>query len=207
MTLLFPVLRSSVIMDVENLHDDICNSLRSDTFALCYIEDPDLNPRWKLGTDDLLHCDDRIFVPDANDLRLKVLQYKHDHILSGHYGQNKTLKQVHQEYVWPGLRSFVKQFCNSCIKCKQSKAPCHKPYRLLRPLLVLERPWNSISMDFIKHLPPSDGFTVILVIVDRLSKQSIFVPTHDTITSQGLAKLFVIHVFSKHGVPSHVTSD
>ena len=62
-------------------------------------------------------------------------------------------------------------------------------------------------MDFIEQLPPSDGFTAILVVVDRLSKQVVFVPTHDTITSPELAKLFLLHVFSKHGVPSHVTSD
>src|SRR6267378_2825724 len=62
-------------------------------------------------------------------------------------------------------------------------------------------------MDFIEQLPSSEGFTAILVIVDRLSKQSIFIPTHDTITSMQLAQLFVLHVFSKHGVPSHVTSD
>ena len=37
--------------------------------------------------------------------------------------------------------------------------------------------------------------------------ESLFIPTHDTITSQQLAQLFVLHVFSKHGVPSHVTSD
>jgi len=43
--------------------------------------------------------------------------------------------------------------------------------------------------------------------VDRLSKQAIFIPTHDTITSAELARLFVTHVFSKHGVPSHVMSD
>jgi hypothetical protein len=62
-------------------------------------------------------------------------------------------------------------------------------------------------MDFIEQLPPSLGFTAILVIVDRLSKQGIFIPTHDTITSALLAELFVLHVFSKHGVPSHCTSD
>ncbi|GAW05911.1 reverse transcriptase-R -integrase [Lentinula edodes] len=53
----------------------------------------------------------------------------------------------------------------------------------------------------------SNGFTAILVVVDRSSKQAIFIPTHDTITSEQLAELFVIHVFSKHGVPNHVTSD
>src|SRR6201981_2450557 len=62
-------------------------------------------------------------------------------------------------------------------------------------------------MDFIEHLPPSSSFTSILVVVDCLSKQCIFIPTYDTIDSPGLAKLFLLHVFSKHGVPSHITSD
>ena len=62
-------------------------------------------------------------------------------------------------------------------------------------------------MDFIEQLPSFEGFTAILVVVDRLSKQAIFIPTYDSITSMQLAQLFVLHVFSKHGVPSHVTSD
>jgi len=62
-------------------------------------------------------------------------------------------------------------------------------------------------MDFIKHLPPSAGYTAILVIVERLTKQSIFILTYDTITSVQLAELFVLYVFSKHSVPGHVTSD
>ena len=62
-------------------------------------------------------------------------------------------------------------------------------------------------MDFIEKLPPSSGYTSILVIVDHLFKQNIFILTHNTITSAQLAKLFVIHIFSKHGVPRHVTSD
>ena len=62
-------------------------------------------------------------------------------------------------------------------------------------------------MDFIEQLPSSDGFTAILVVVDRLTKQSIFIPTTDEVTSAELAKLFVQHVFAKHGVPTHVTSD
>ena len=62
-------------------------------------------------------------------------------------------------------------------------------------------------MDFIDQLPSSSGFTAILVVVDQLSKQSIFIPIHNTITSPELAKLFLLHVFSKHGVPAHVTSD
>ena len=62
-------------------------------------------------------------------------------------------------------------------------------------------------MDFIEKLPMSDGSDTILVIIDRLTKQLIFIPTVNTIMSPMLAKLFVLHIFSKHGVPSHITSD
>jgi hypothetical protein len=62
-------------------------------------------------------------------------------------------------------------------------------------------------MDFIEELPTSGEYNSILVIVDRSSKQGIFIPCSTKITSLELARLFLIHVFSKHGVPSHVTSD
>ena len=68
-------------------------------------------------------------------------------------------------------------------------------------------PWNSISMDFIETLPSSSSCDSILVIVDWLTKQSIFIPTTIHCTSEDLAVLFITHVFSKHGVPQHVTSD
>jgi len=62
-------------------------------------------------------------------------------------------------------------------------------------------------MDFIEKLPFSSSFDTILVIVDQLSKQAIFISTHDTITSVELACLFVTHVFLKHRVPSYVMSN
>jgi IS30 family transposase len=62
-------------------------------------------------------------------------------------------------------------------------------------------------MDFIKQLPDTSSFTAILVIIDHLSKQAIFIPTHDTITSPDLTRLFLLHIFSKHRIPSHVTLD
>jgi len=62
-------------------------------------------------------------------------------------------------------------------------------------------------MDFIEKLPSFSGFDTILVIVDCLSKQAIFISTHDTITLAELACLFIIYVFSKHRVPSYVISN
>jgi len=198
-----PVLRAVGIMDIGQLHKDILSAQRSDT----YISEHNSEPRWSTDEQGLVRYDDRIWIPDSDDLRLRVLHYHHDHPISGHFGQNKTLELIRRSYTWPSVRSFVKDYCKSCTTCARSKAPRHRPYGKLRQLPIPEKPWNSISMDFIEQLPSSEDFTAILVIVDRLSKQSIFIPTHDTITSMQLAQLFVLHVFSKHGVPSHVTSD
>ena len=62
-------------------------------------------------------------------------------------------------------------------------------------------------MDFIEQLSESNGFTNILIVVDHLTKQAIFIPTQNTITASGVAHLFVAYMFTKHGVPSHVTLD
>ena len=204
-----PVLRAASIMDIQQLHQDILSALREDPEVRTHLQTArdSVDPKWTISSEGLLLCDGRIYVPDGKDLRLRVLRDKHDHILSGHLGQNKTLELVRREYTWPNLRTFVLDYCRSCTSCAHSKTPRHKPYGLLKQLPIPEKPWNSISMDFIEQLPSSNGFTAILVVVDRFSKQSIFIPTVDTITSVQLAELFVLHVFSKHGVPSHVTSD
>jgi len=155
----------------------------------------------------LLLLNNRIYIPSAGNLHTHILQYNHDHILAGHFGQNKTLELVCCGYSWPSLCADVQQFCKFCVTCMQSKLQCHKLYKSLKQLPISEWSWNSISMDFIKKFLSSSGFNIILVIVDQLTKQAIFIPAHDTITSTDLACLFVLHVFSKHDIPSHVTSN
>ena len=62
-------------------------------------------------------------------------------------------------------------------------------------------------MNFIKKLLSFSRFNTILVIVNQLTKQIIFIPIYNTIMSADLAHLFVLHVFSKYGVSSHVISN
>jgi len=200
-----PTLRAATILDQNQLHSDILAILLSDSSISNQLSHPE--GRWSKDDAGFLRFDDRMYVPDNANLCLRVLQYHHDHVLAGHLGQNKTLELIWRHYTWLTICNDVQKFCKSCVTCMQSKPQRHRPYGSLQQLPILERPWNSISIDFIEKLPSSSSFDTILVIVDRLSKQAIFIPTHDTITSAELARLFVTHVFSKHGVPSHVTSD
>ena len=201
-----PVLQASALMDIEHLHTDILTNLSTNLIAKAHLLDSS-NPRWSTDEAGYLCLDGRIYIPEANNLHLHVLKYKHDHPLLGHFGQNHTLELICHEYTWPGICTYMKDYIKSCMACAQAKTPHHQPYGMLKQLLVPDQPWNSISMDFIEQLPSSSSFTTILVIIDQLSKQAIFIPTHDTITSPELTQLFLLHVFTKHGVPAHVTSD
>src|SRR5258708_9863141 len=101
----------------------------------------------------------------------------------------------------------VKDYVASCTMCACTKSARHKPYRKLKQLPIPSQPMASISMDFIEQLPASKDFSTILVVVNCLMKQVIFIPSHDTMNAPQVAQLFLTHVFSKHGVPSHITSD
>ena len=123
-------------------------------------------------------------------------------ILKGEIG---TIRR--RNYTWPNLRHDCKNFVEQCVLCKRNKTTHHLPYGLLQPLPILERPWHSISMDFIEQLPTSNGYTAILVVINHLTKESVFIPTTDNATAMDVADFFVTHVFAKHGIPLHVSSD
>ncbi|KAJ1599810.1 hypothetical protein NDA14_002862 [Ustilago hordei] len=80
------------------------------------------------------------------------------------------------------------------------------------PLATPDRPWGSISLDFIEGLPPSKKFDSktydsILVIVDRLTKFAILAPTHKTVTAKQTAVLLYGHMVRLFGYPDHMVSD
>jgi hypothetical protein len=83
----------------------------------------------------------------------------------------------------------------------------YKPKAPLHPVDPGPTPFLHISTDLIAPLPDSDGFNAILVIVDKTSKKALFVPTNDTLTSQGFADLLVTHWIRHFGFPKTVTSD
>jgi hypothetical protein len=59
-------------------------------------------------------------------------------------------------------------------------------------------------MDFIEQLPKSNKYDSILVIVDRLTKWAIFIPTTVNLTSAGLAELILDRLISRIADGNHI---
>ena len=75
------------------------------------------------------------------------------------------------DYVWPSMCTNCKNLVLQCALCACNKLSRHRPYGLLQPLLVPDRPWQCISMEFIEQLPAFNGFAAMLVVIEPLSKE------------------------------------
>ena len=172
-----------------------------------YIGDSNHEPKVTRRPDGILLIDGKVAVPDKDGIKLQILFQKHDHPTAGHPGIAKTLQLIRRDYYWPKAKADVADYVGSCTVCLRNKPVRQKPQGLLQPLPIPDRPWSSLSMDFIEKLPNASGYDCILVIVDRLTKMSVFLPTTVTATSRDLADLYITHVWSKHGTPNDIVSD
>ena len=97
--------------------------------------------------------------------------------------------------------------------CQRTKTVQHKLYREMQALPLLEKPFKSISMDFIIDLPPSielgqdHASNSILVIVDRYTKAVKYIPCKKTIDALELARIFFRHQVKDQGIPRDIVLD
>ena len=147
----------------------------------------------------------RLYVPKA--LRCEVLRKAHDHALSGHGGIVTTVEKVSRSFWWPEMRSAAEEYALTCPDCQRLKPRNTLKPGLLQSLPVPERIWTDLTMDFIVGLPEVRGQDSIYVVVDRLSKYAHFIPCSSTITAEGVARLFLNHVWKLHGLPRSIITD
>ena len=74
-------------MDIETLHSNILTTLPSDPIAQAHVSDT-AKSQWSVDKSSFLRLHQYIYILDIEDLHLRVLQNKHDHPISSHYGQN-----------------------------------------------------------------------------------------------------------------------
>jgi RNase H-like domain found in reverse transcriptase/Reverse transcriptase (RNA-dependent DNA polymerase)/Integrase zinc binding domain/Chromo (CHRromatin Organisation MOdifier) domain/Retroviral aspartyl protease len=150
-----------------------------------------------------------VLVPNDPALRTYIMAQYHDHAYAGHKGAKRMTEAITRTYTWPGVSQDAAKYVASCDQCQRNKASTSKPGGLLQPLPPPERPWGSVSLDFIGPLPETDkGNDSILVFVDRLTKMTRLCATRTTCTAKDVADLFIDRVFSVgHGLPDSFVSD
>ncbi|KAL2008428.1 hypothetical protein VTN00DRAFT_6622 [Thermoascus crustaceus] len=143
------------------------------------------DPNITKGEGDIILFKGLVYVPTK--LREDLVRDIHEAPAHGHQGIEKTIERITWNFYFPGLRRM------------NLDAP--------------ERPWQSISLDFITDLPASKEpltgiiYDSILVIVDRLTKYAYFLPYKKSSNAEELAYTFLQIIFGNHGMPEEFVSD
>jgi len=105
------------------------------------------------------------------------------------------------------MAKMTKEYVKICVVCQQTKYSTQPPTGLLQPLPIPSQIWQDIAMDFITGLPMTHGCSVIMVVIDRLSKFAHLIPLLANFTAAKVAEAFIKQVVSIHGLLQSIVSD
>ena len=122
----------------------------------------------------------------------------------------ETYNAVKDQYWWPGLRTFVKNYMKGYAVCQQFKIDWHSSHPAYIPTegAQMTRPFANCSMDMITDLPVVNRLDSLLVMVDRgLMKGVILLPCSKTITAEQVATLLLDNLYKRFRLPNKIISD
>ena len=102
------------------------------------------------------------------------------------------------------MKQDVHNFVAEYDVCECNKGETVKSPGTLQPLPIPPTIWRDISMDFITSLPKSRNKSVIMVVIDRLSKYAHLCALQHPFTTSIVAQLFMDRVFKLHGMPHSI---
>jgi hypothetical protein len=100
--------------------------------------------------------------------------------------------------------------CNFVAECdvyQHNKGEIVKSLGTLQPLSIPPAIWKDISMDFITGLPKLGNKSVIMVVVDRLSKYAHFFALQQLFTTSTMDQIFMDQVFKLYGMSHSIISN
>jgi hypothetical protein len=149
----------------------------------------------------------RVYVPDANRLRLQLMQQFHSSPIAGHIGAHKVYLAMRTHYYWPSMEQNITAYVQSCAVCQRTKSTL-QPKLPIYPLPVPQRPFELITLDWLGQFPRnSKGHDSVLNIVDKLSKWVIVIPCSKTMNTDDLCQVLWARVFCWIGLPSSIVGD
>ena len=139
------------------------SSLMHEGYKEQYVDDPNFQNiyhRLSLGNenenidfhmhDGLLYHLGKLYIPKGE--RNDPIREDHTYCILGHFGVGKTLANLQRYCYWPKMQENVSKYIRGCMLCNVSK-PSNKKLGLYMPFSFPIRPWENISMDFVRGLP------------------------------------------------------
>lgn len=102
---------------------------------------------WSMSSDGLLRYQKRAYIPKSSAIIQEILKTNHDDPQGGHLRERRTWQSIRSRYYWHGMGHDVKEYVQHCQKCQNISTHRHKPYGMLEPLPVPQKPMDWINLD------------------------------------------------------------
>ena len=107
------------------------------------------------------------------------------------------------------MKQDIEQYVKGCAACQANKVNT----RPLKPAMIPitpehTLPFETVAVDFITKLPQSGKYdTIMTVTCHDCSKAAIMIPCQESITAEGVAGLYLKHIYPRFGIPKKIISD
>ena len=136
--------------------------------------------------------------------RFNIVKLCHDD--QGHFGDDKTLEKVRENYWFKGMRRFVKKYVNACLNCLYYKQTSGRKPGYMHPIEKVAIPFHTIHIDHVgPFIKSQQKNTHILNMVDGFTKFCVLESVRDTRTKWVIRALD--QLFTLFGVPNRIVSD
>ncbi|CAD0052049.1 unnamed protein product [Aureobasidium pullulans] len=157
---------------------------------------------------------DKYQVPEKH--QEQCIRDHHDDPIHGHPGITKTIEIIRRNFAFPQMKAKVTAYVQKCRSCQMNKSSRHAKYGEIQFVDPPLQPWDEVTMDFITGLRSLNSagrsklcqqYDSILVMVDRLTKYTHFIPCMKSITAEELAHLVLDRLIRYHGIPKSFITD
>ena len=122
-----------------------------------------------------------------------------------HPSIHTSRRLIASKFVWHILKKQVGVWAKAYISCLTSKVKQHVR-ALLQSIQISSRHFDHIHIDLVGPLPPSEGFTYLLTLVNRFTRWPEAIPLKDALAST-CAQALVSQWISQFAVPLHLSTD
>jgi hypothetical protein len=103
------------------------------------------------------------------------------------------------------MKKDVVDYIARCMECQRVKTEHRHPTGLLQPFPIPEKKWEVVTIDFITKFPRiGRKHDSIMVVVDKLTKDTHFVPVKMTHTTTNIAEIYMREIARLHGIPEEI---
>ncbi|UYV80938.1 hypothetical protein LAZ67_19002227, partial [Cordylochernes scorpioides] len=117
----------------------------------------------------------------------------------------RLVREVTSRYIWLNINKDIRNWTKGCINCQKSKITRHTKTEYGEFGKPDER-FGTVHIDLVGPLPPSEGKTYCLTLIDRFTNWVEVLPLED-IKADTIIKSFYKEWISRYGTPCHLITD